>query len=213
MFRKKPEPTEFENLIKNAKRIVEIDPRGLQTYIYAILRPFQSEQIIQVCEKNDHSGKARIDGDTFFSSNNNFFSYEEKKLSRVANDNAVIDLAKDLVLPTPWHPLSLASCFTSFTNDRNGGPWREDNNHSVELWLPWRIGFVNGGNHSITAGILRSEGSIKPSYVFDLSEKIKQVKTDGINFISVETNKVICPVQNQRVAAVWEIGRMMLEST
>ncbi|WP_323129610.1 DUF6710 family protein, partial [Klebsiella pneumoniae] len=27
-------------------------------------------------------------------------------------------------------------------------------NHRVTLWLPWRIGFVRGGNHSIASGVL-----------------------------------------------------------
>ncbi|WP_312038611.1 DUF6710 family protein [Salmonella enterica] len=30
-----------------------------------------------------------------------------------------------------------------------GNPWVQDINHRVTLWLPWRIGFVRGGNHSM----------------------------------------------------------------
>ncbi|ENZ0047743.1 DUF6710 family protein [Escherichia coli] len=42
-----------------------------------------------------------------------------------------------------------------------GKPWKQDkNNHYVDLWLPWRIGFMRRGNHSITAGILAGEGAL-----------------------------------------------------
>lgn len=209
MFFYKKKTDVFDNIIRNARKIANEDPCGLQTLVYSLIRPLQSEQIIQVCERADHAARSKITSDTFFSDNRDFISFEEKKDLRVDPHSEVVDLSRDAVIPTPWQPLSIAEMFASYGEGRKAGPWRQDNNHSVEFYLPWRIGFVLGGNHSIAAGILRGEGSIKPNYVYDLTEKLRKVKTDGIDFISVESNKIICPAVNQRVAAIWEIGRMM----
>ncbi|MEK8414470.1 hypothetical protein P2O56_17665, partial [Escherichia coli] len=91
-----------------------------------------------------------------------------------------------------------------------GKPWKQDkNNHYVDLWLPWRIGFVHGGNHSITAGILAGEGSLIPEHVYDMSWMFELVRTDGNNWF-VEGQKAEA-VKSGRSAAVFEIGRLLVE--
>ncbi|WP_319950300.1 DUF6710 family protein, partial [Klebsiella pneumoniae] len=85
----------------------------------------------------------------------------------------------------------------------------DNSNHYVELWLPWRIGFVGGGNHSITAGILAGEGTLIPEHVYDMSWLFELVRTDG-NHWFVDDHKVEA-VKSGRSAAVFEIGRLLVE--
>ncbi|WP_306464925.1 DUF6710 family protein [Duffyella gerundensis] len=50
----------------------------------------------------------------------------------------------------------------------------------VELWLPWRIAFVKGGNHSLAAGILSGEGLLLPERVFNMQDLLNRVSTNGL---------------------------------
>lgn len=75
------------------------------------------------------------------------------------------------------------------------------------MWLPWRIGFVRGGNHSITAGILAGEGTLIPAQVWDMSFLFERIKTDGIHWY-VDGKKTET-VKSWRTAAVFEIGRLI----
>lgn len=136
------------------------------------------------------------------------FSFE--RLAAVDPDGYEVDLARDLVLPTMWHRQSVASAFGAIGNGLKCGPWRQDTNHQVSLWLPWRIAFVNNGNHSIAAGIVRAEGVLKPASVYDLTSVLRAVRSDGARYLSVPGGQHLAAVRDQRVAAVWEIGRIMV---
>lgn len=89
------------------------------------------------------------------------------------------------------------------------GPWVQDDNHSVHLWLPWGIGFVYGGNHSIAAGILAGEGEVIPEKVYDMSHLLDSLHCDGAYFYEADNGEKVEAVIDVRRAAVFEIGRLM----
>ncbi|GAA0338324.1 hypothetical protein GCM10008967_30750 [Bacillus carboniphilus] len=130
---------------------------------------------------------------------------------RVRSERA-IKLKRDLVLPTPGKQSKLLQTLTKIGFDREWGPWTQDRvNHKVEVWLPMGIAWVHSGNHSIIAGIIRSEGIIKTNNIYDISEIYRYVYCDGLNFYRKEDNSIIAPVQNLEFAAIFEIGRRMKE--
>ena len=63
------------------------------------------------------------------------------------------------------------------------------------------IGWVHGGNHSITAGILQAKGRIKPEIAYDISAVYKHVVCDGIAFRRSHDNSIIGPVSDLEIAA------------
>lgn len=100
-----------------------------------------------------------------------------------------LSLASDMVLPWLWS-LSRYINNVSSIGTHKGKPWKQDkSNHYVELWLSWRIGFVGGGNHSKTAGILAGEGTLIPEHVYDMSWLFELVRTYG-NHWFVDDQKV-----------------------
>ena len=116
-----------------------------------------------------------------------------------------------MVLPWPWSlPRYIDN--VSRIGVHKGKPWKQDkSNHYVDLWLPWRIGFVRGGNHSITAGILAGEGTLIPEHVYDMSWLFELVRSDGnLWFIGYQKVEV---VKSCRSAAVFEIGRLFTKGT
>ncbi|AVK51271.1 hypothetical protein AXY43_26465 [Clostridium sp. MF28] len=122
-----------------------------------------------------------------------------------------INLSTDLILPWPWHKDRLIRALIDIGEGRKKKKWKQDfNNHFVEVWLPMGIAWVNGGNHSITMGIVQG-GELEPEYYYDISDVYKYVYCDGENFIRTEDNKVIAKVTNVEFAAIFEIGRLLVE--
>ncbi|WER45129.1 hypothetical protein CupriaWKF_12510 [Cupriavidus sp. WKF15] len=130
----------------------------------------------------------------------------------LGTDQIRLQLARHIVLPWAWNRQryvgALATIGSAKNNDRDTG-WRQDGNHGVTLWLPWGIGFVTGGNHSITAGILAGEGHVQPDEAYDMSYLLDELACDGLHYRCRRTGKKICPVPDPRTAAVFEIGRLM----
>jgi hypothetical protein len=77
------------------------------------------------------------------------------------------------------------------------------------VWLPWGISFVGGGNHSIAAGIIGGGGYVTPAEVYDMSALLDMVQCDGQHYRETSTQNVLADVSDERVAAVFEIGRLM----
>lgn len=136
--------------------------------------------------------------------------FDQSDCRRSLGNGERVDLAKDLVLPTPWVRSRFVAALRCIGVGRAWGAWQQDPNHSVELVLPWRFALVSGGNHSITAGILAQEGTLEVSSVLDLTPLLSRVYCNGDFFICQQSNERIARAKNGRVGAVFEIGRLLL---
>lgn len=213
----------FAQLMHTANAIAEINPRGLTDLVRAIVRPYQSDYLLAVAEggtdaRPDFEEKSLFGEEVrrrMFSDIGNY------RLVRLPEEHFQIHLARDPVLPWPWkhdrYVSALAEIGTAkidpadIWNRYHSGAWRQDSNHRVALWLPWGIGFVQGGNHSIAAGILAGEGVLTPAYVFDMSYLFSEIYADAESYREMGTGRKLGPVLNQRLAALFEIGRLMHE--
>jgi hypothetical protein len=136
--------------------------------------------------------------------------FEERDCLRLNVEGYQVDLTKDIVLPTPWRRAGLVSALTSIGLGKTSGQWRQDSNHNVTLVLPWNIGLVTGGNHSIAAGVLGHEGILSPTDVLDLSPLLDRVVCNGDQFINRYSSEIVARAKNGRMAALYEIGRLLL---
>ena len=76
-----------------------------------------------------------------------------------------------------------------------------------------RLVFVNRRNHSLTAGrFLAHVGEMRAQYIRDLRTVIPLGRCDGMVWTRTCDGKVISEVASIEAAAIWEIGRLMLES-
>jgi hypothetical protein len=125
-----------------------------------------------------------------------------------------IHLCRDLILPWPWERSRLINCMATIGEGRSRGKWEQDfSNHNVKLWLPLGIAWVSSGNHSIATGIIQGEGVIKPTYIFDISPIYEHVFCDGLYYRRKYDNSIISEVTNVEFAAIFEIGRVMIENS
>lgn len=123
-----------------------------------------------------------------------------------------LKLASDIILPWPWNVSRVASNISCIGPGRPCGSWEQDTiNHNVEYWLPFGIGWVYGGNHSIMTGILQGEGFITTKRVYDLSKLFPHVRFDGNAFIRISDGTVIQKATEFEFAAIFEVGRLMHE--
>lgn len=123
-----------------------------------------------------------------------------------------VDLSKDLVLPWPWSVERYVSTISRIGEGRDWGPWVEDRNHDVYMWLPLGISWVGRGNHSISSGIIHGNGVIKHTKVYDISLIYNYIKCDGLNYIRIQDNTIISEVKDLNFAIIFEIGRIMVEN-
>lgn len=124
-------------------------------------------------------------------------------------DKFLVNLAKDPVLPCPWHRDRYASTLSTIGVGKKSGTWEQDRNHSVAVLLPWGIACVFGGNHSIAAGILAGEGEVKPIEVWDMGGILAKVHCDGLHYIETATGKPVCEMRDPRMGAIFEVGRLL----
>ena len=180
---------------------------ALPDCIRVIVRPLQSDFLLAVAEEGTDARPDMTPEEFFFKGIREVQDYELMKAGERNPQDYPLSLASDMVLPWPWS-LSRYINNVSRIGTAKGRPWQQDrNNHYVELWLPWRIGFVEGGNHSITAGILAGEGTLIPQHVWDMSFLFERIRADGIHWY-VDDRKTET-VKSWRTAAVFEIGRSM----
>ena len=202
------EKNRFDHLLSVAEKL---PAEALLDLIRAIMRPVQSDFLLAVAEEGTDARPTMAPQEFFFEGLIQVQSYEKMKEGELDGADYPLSLASDMVLPWPWSlPRYIDN--VSRIGVHKGKPWKQDkSNHYVDLWLPWRIGFVRGGNHSITAGILAGEGTLIPEHVYDMSWLFELVRTDGNHwFIGDQKVEV---VKSCRSAAVFEIGRLFTKGT
>lgn len=203
----------FDRILELAVRTAKSNPKALPDLVRLIGRRLQSQWIYQVAAAPEHS-PATVDVAYAFFSLSTVVTTDGKtlyNLLRKTDEARDLRLGRDLVLPWPWNRSRMVSNLSMIGADRSNGAWRFDpSNHFVELWLPMGIGWVTGGNHSIAMGIVQAEGSVRATRVVDTAPLLSQIRTDGRSYHRLD-GSVIAEVRHPDMAAILEIGRMMLE--
>lgn len=190
-----------------ASGIAKTSPEGLRELVRALLLPLQAEHMVAVAERAQHDAPHYLQySDFFFRIHNSSIYYLQDK------PREMLSLGRDVLLPTVWERTRYINALATIGTGKEQGPWCQDeDNHCVSLLLPWRIGFVSGGNHSITAGILMGEGEVVATEVFNMTSLLQRVRCDGKTYREIDTDRVLGEVTDPRRAAVFEIGRMLME--
>lgn len=194
----------FDHLIMIANRLPKV---ALPDLLHAIVRPIQSDFLLAVAEEGTDARPHITEGWFFFEGIQWLLDIDQMRQVEKNKNNYPLSLATDMVLPWPFSMNRYLENL-SVIGTSKGLPWKQDfTNHYVTVWLPWKIGFVNGGNHSITTGILAGEGIIIPERVYDMSYLLEKVRTDGVNwYVDDQAEET---VKSWRHAAFFEIGRLM----
>lgn len=203
---------EFASIMEIARIIAKRDPKALPALIKLIGRSSQArvmnkvlrhDQDVEDCEYEerqalfDPSAPITPDGRSL------------QDLKRKVPAPRPLKLGIDLVFPWPWEQGRIINSLCELRPGGVGGEWRQDWNHGVMLWLPLGVGWVFGGNHSITAGIIHAQGEVTPEETYDISRVYKHVICDGVEYRRIHDNARIGLVPDLEMAAIFEIGRLI----
>lgn len=198
----------FANLMDMARAIAAQNPAGLREYLRALLLPLQAEHMLLAAQRDKHGAPAQIEDRTFFFDILKVSSYCDRYVALAQPMR--ISLARDIVLPTPWVREGYAAALACIGEGRVKGEWKQDHlNHALKVWMPWRIAFVAGGNHSITSGILSGQGELEVTHVYDFSHLFETVECDAVWYHNTVTKQRIAKVHDIRRAAAFEVGRLI----
>jgi uncharacterized protein DUF6710 len=126
----------------------DFGPEALRDLIKVLLRPLQASLIVGVIERPLHRAPGEIKPWNFFMGEEHASLFMGNEAKPLCADEVKVRLASDIILPCPWERERAKSALLNIGTGKKCGPWREDPNHVVTLWMPWRIAFVGGGNHS-----------------------------------------------------------------
>ncbi len=206
--------TRFKRIMEFARDLAESDDKALPLLIAALGRVVQSQAITEPMLHYPRDVAGAFASDAMF-----FPEYAKvdargrtfREVASKCKNMRKLRLDRDIVIPNPWEPIRLQNAFSMLRPGGAWGRWREDKNHQIELWEPIGIGWVHGGNHSICAGILTAAGTVTPDFGYDITPIYKHVVCDGRTFRRVHDRAVISDVASIEMAAIFEIGRLMID--
>lgn len=201
---------EFDYILDFAQDLAGRNPTALIDLVRILLRPLQAELLLTAVKNEIHRTRQPIQEYTFFMPDGPRRIQMVFDYPQLDSDKFLVQLNRDPILPCPWHRDRYVDTLANIGHGKSWGNWVEDViNHSVMIWLPWGIPFVDGGNHSIATGIITGEGTLKPKYVCDMGKLLDLVNCDGKHYRSSQNNKVLDIVRDAKIAALFEIGRLM----
>ena len=202
-------------ILSIADDIAKQNPEALRDFVRLLGRKLQSDYMCRAVSWLDEHKVPNLEPklvwfDEFSPLNpDGHCVYDLKKKTTATR---TLNLASDIVLPWPWNLSRVVSSISCIGNGRPCGVWEQDTlNHQVEYWLPFGIGWVHGGNHSIMSGIVQGEGRLTTDRVYDLSTLFAHVRFDGNAFIRVHDGSIIQKTTEFEFAAIFEVGRLMHE--
>lgn len=206
----------FQRILDFVDPFIKPDNLGLRQIIRLLGGVTQRQAMAGLISSIDHSGPAMEPSVAWFCEARSVYPgglnmFNLKKEVKKDNPHIKLRLGVDIVLPCPREHLKLSRALNWEHEGEKQGPWTKEKNHKVEWWLPVGIGWVHGGNHSITAGIASGEGFVTPYHVYDISAIYQYVKCDGVEFLATKTGAKLAAVENIEFAAIFEIGRKMVE--
>lgn len=204
----------FQQVMELAHKVAEIDPHGLCTLLRLMAAPLQAITITSAAHAKPHGARqADRFGELFFSESIPL-SVDGKSAYELAPSHSGqkyrLHLGVDPILATPWRRDRLADAVATIGFGKSQGAWRQDNNHKVSVLLPIGLGIVNGGNHSLAAGIANGEGHVDSTEVHDLAPLYPHVQYDGIAFVRSHDGAVLSQPSDEEPGMLFEIGRLML---
>ncbi|WP_178860859.1 DUF6710 family protein [Thiomicrorhabdus cannonii] len=199
----------FSKMVHLGVELYQANPDALMPYINGLARKIQYNKFVEFCTA-DRDSEPETDVGFFFGLNcctHHGLSWFEKMRS---SSEVIVDLNEDVVISSPWRKERFVQTM-AYIGNNEGNPWEKDErNHSVTTLLPFRISWFNNGYHSGMTGILKREGKTKADQVFDASKIYNLVHTDGYHFYITETGNRISYVWNVEFAAIFELGRLLV---
>lgn len=205
----------FLELIQLAHDIAAIDPGGLRSLVRLTAATLQARTIMAVAHSAPHKARGSDNLGTLLFDQSLPLTSDGRSASdlvlRTSGQRYRIRLGDDPVLANPWNRGRIANALATIGFGKRQGAWIQDSNHRVTLVLPFGVGLVSGGNHSIAAGIIDGEGCVTSINAEDVTPIYEHVRYDGHSFVRIFDGAALSQPQDEEPGILYEIGRLMVE--
>lgn len=210
----------FKTIIFVANSLLKSDsPSRIYDLIYALGKPYQFD-VINKCIKGtplDRNSAFAFEHLFLKNRNENYRFTKDDSTGRLINysnrlTRTTIHPSNSLIFSFPWHLGRLCNAFEN-VGEKVGSKWEVDPlNHRVVHIYPLNIGYITNGNHSTVMNIINNEAPMNITEELDLSPVYNEIYTDGKYFRRIQDNKILDEVTSVEFAAIFEIGRLILNS-
>lgn len=206
----------FAEFMGSLDEVIAINKHALPSVARAIAKPLQARRLVLALQYPKHQVPVSGDFADFFFPDHLPLSADGRNLDELApaeNPPARkyrMRLGRDVLLPWAWHRANLVSTLATIGSSKSAGPWRCDINHQVRIVLPFGLGLVQGGNHSIAAGVADSEGDVWAT-ARNLAPAYAHVDYDGVAFVRRHDARILNVPREEEPGMLFELGRRMHE--
>jgi len=204
----------FLQIMQLAHDIAAIDPGGLRSLVRLAAATLQARAITSVAHSAPHRARRSDNLGTLLFDQNLPLTSDGRSASdlvlRTSDQRYRMRLGDDPVLANPWSRGRIANALATIGFGKGQGAWSQDSNHNVTLVLPFGVGLVSSGNHSIAAGIIDGVGCVTSINVEDVTPIYEHVRYDGHSFVRTFDGAVISQPQDEEAGMLYEIGRLMI---
>lgn len=208
----------FEQQMCAVDELVEVNKRALPSFGRAVALSLQARRLSKAFQYPLHAAGVSAEFDHLFFSQfrpiapdgQSLYDLMKNNGERIQKSHHRLRLAKDVVLPWPWHREQLIKAFSTYGTSKGSVAWRPNRNHKVRLILPFGLGLVDSGNHSIAAGIADGEGELLAE-AWDISVAYEHIFYDGCAFRRKHDGICLSSPCEEEPGVLFELGRRMLE--
>jgi hypothetical protein len=214
--RKPSKEDQWASLVWNIDTAEEHGARALKGLTLALIRIIQAE-ILKALFLDARPGKTADDcPNTLLWDSSIAIGCDGATMSDLLHfekGSITLDIAHSAVIPQPWEHWRLARALQNLGPDGIDGVWRQMSNTHAVAWMPWPLVWIDNGNHTAMATIVTHNGTLEVSEWLDAKELLLSVYCDGINWLRVDDDQIIAPVQSLPMAGIFEIGRRLVRAT
>lgn len=209
----------YSEVMQAVEDIVKLDKSRLPAMVRLLMRPIAADFARHAFFHKTHEDQVSFEFDKFFFTTMHPVTQDGLSLSRLPGfaigPNPVrqyrLDLAKDVLIPQPWHRERLIEAVLNKGHYDLHGKFRANYNHKAHFLLPVGLAWAEGGNHSLAAAIGDGSGSLVTREVFDFSVVYPYVIYDGDSFVRRHDRATLNRPKYEEAGILFEIGRRMLE--
>ena len=135
----------------------------------------------------------------------NFFA-----LAHWREEPTALQLKDGLIWASPWEPERYRRALLRSGPGWRQTTWKQHNDQTGVVYLPWGLYCVENGNHSAASGILQGDGVLVAHDVCDLTPVLQRVELGEQGIVREDTGALVGTHEAWSVLALIGLGKLLV---